>query len=97
MILNKEYKILKLVTERQLDYHKLLKEVMNGKIVDQFELNDFYKKGYFERTSTSCPTLTVTNFALRAIEEWKASRSNASTNPHHCTVALYNVCTKVLW
>ena len=32
-----------------------------------------------------------------SIEEWKASRANASTNPHPCTVALYNVCTKVLW
>ena len=32
-----------------------------------------------------------------SIEDWKASRENASTNPHPCTVALYNVCTKVLW
>lgn len=32
-----------------------------------------------------------------SIEEWKASRANATTNPHPCTVALYNVCTKVLW
>lgn len=32
-----------------------------------------------------------------SIEEWKASRVNATNNPHPCTVALYNVCTKVLW
>ncbi len=72
MISNREYKILKLVIERQLDYYKLLEEVVNGKIVNQFEISGFYKKGYFERTSTSCPTLTVTNFAFGAIEEYEA-------------------------
>lgn len=32
-----------------------------------------------------------------SIDSWKATRETANTNPHPCTIALYNVCTKVLW
>ena len=78
MISKREYQIIKLVKDTNLKYDEIIKMQIEGKIVSQFDIADLTKEGFFEKRSTTCHTLVVSNIGLRALEEYEASLESST-------------------
>lgn len=78
MISKREYQIIKLVKDTNLKYDEIMKRQIEGKIVSPFDIADLTKEGFFEKRSTTCNTLVVSNIGLRALEEYEASLESST-------------------